>query len=130
MRIDHAERRRHPRYALPSMYTSVSARELNQTGFTDAGHAYDISEGGMRFELDQPINPGTRIAIRLKLPEGGHWWEPRAIYAMATVVWIEDEDLESSGPVRMACVFNNFCRPNDQLLLQRRLNTGRFQAAA
>lgn len=126
------DRRRFERYVLPSMYTAVSARELDSTEFTLSGHAYDISRGGMRFELDQPIEPGTQIALRLELPGDAStsWAEPRAVFAFANVVWIEEDDLDSTGPVRMACVFTRFCRAGDEERLLSRLNSGRFALAA
>ena len=62
------DRRRHPRYLLPSMYTSVDVRPLSSDEYQWSGHAYDISLGGLRFELDHPIEPGTRVAIRIELP--------------------------------------------------------------
>ncbi len=126
-----SDRRRYERYLLPSMYTAVAARELDSDEFTLTGHAYDISRGGMRFELDQPIEPGAKIALRIELPgSGANWAEPRAVFAFANVVWIEEDDLDSTGPVRMACVFTNFCRAGDEDRLLKRLQSGRFAQAA
>ena len=126
-----AERRQFERYRLPSMYTAIAARELHAEQFSLTGHAYDISRGGMRFELDQPLEPGTRIALRIELPgSAASWAEPRVVFAFANVVWIEQDDLDDTGPVRMACVFTNFCRPGDEDHLMRRLRSGRYAKAA
>jgi c-di-GMP-binding flagellar brake protein YcgR len=127
-----SDRRQYERYLLPSMYTVVAVRELECDAFELSGHAYDISRGGMRFELDQPIAPGTRIALRIELPGGvtTDWSAPRAVFAFANVVWLEQDDLDSTGPVRMACVFTNFCRPGHEEALMRRLRSGRFAKAA
>lgn len=126
------ERRRHPRYVLPSMYTEVEIRPLDSDRFEWKGHAYDISEGGMRFELDRGIEPGSQVAARLQLPGAGQLTivDRRPVYAFANVVWVEEDDLEQGGPVRMACVFARFVLPDDLHRLRQRLKTGRFSLAA
>lgn len=131
-----AERREHQRYVLPAMYSPVWVRELDTERFVMSGHAYDLSRGGMRFELSDPIAPGTRVAVKIGLGEG--WGTgsgrdvslPRAAHAMATVIWVEEDDLEWAGPVRMACAFRNFCGPRDEELLFGLLDSGRYALAA
>ncbi len=126
------DRRRFPRYLLPSMYTSIAVRPLDMEGFQWEGHAYDISEGGMRFEIDEPIPPGSAVAMRIELP-GAHSLriaERRPVYVMANVVWLEEDDLEHPGPVRMACVFHQFVQPGDRERLMGRLKSGRYSLAA
>lgn len=126
------DRRRFARFALPSMYTQVEARALDAENFEWKGHAYDISEGGMRFELDRPIEPGSQIAVRLQLPgaESLKITDRRPVYAFANVVWIEEDDVEQGGPIRMACVFTRFVMPGDEERLRRRLRSGRYSLAA
>lgn len=126
------ERRLHPRYILPSMYTLVEVRPLDSDEFKWKGHAYDMSEGGMRFELDTPIEPGTRIAVRVQLPGAEHLpiTARRPVYVFANVVWIEEDDLRECGPVRMACVFSRFVLPGDDQRLRQRLKSGRYSLAA
>lgn len=126
------DRRRHTRYVLPSMYTTVEVRPLDSDEFQWKGHAYDISEGGMRFELDHAIEPGTKIAVRVELPgaERLQLTERRPVYVFANVVWVEPDDLEQSGPVRMACTFTRFAMPGDRERLQGRLSSGRYSRAA
>lgn len=125
-------RRIHTRYSLPSMYTEISVREMDSTEFTSTGHAYDISLGGMRFELDQAIEPGTPIAVRILLPGPSslRGTDRRAIFAMGHVVWTEEDDLEQGGSVRMACVFHNFCQPGDEQRLLSQLSSGQYARAA
>jgi hypothetical protein len=127
-----ADRRQHPRYLLPSMYTEVALRLLDEDTFDHQGHAYDISVGGMRFEIDRPIEPGSAVALRIQLPgaESLRAWERRPVFAFANVVWLEEDDLDLPGPVRMACVFTRFCQPGDDQRLLRRLTSGRFSLAA
>lgn len=133
MRLRHgADRRIHPRFVLPVMYTAVAARRLDSDAFNAFGHAYDLSEGGMRFEVDEPIEPGTAIVVRLQLPGTPiSWAERRPVYAFANVVWVEEEDLQiGAGPVRMACVFRRFVQQGDLERLRRALDSGRYAMAA
>lgn len=127
-----SERRRHPRYVLPSMYTAVAVRRAEETEFHLAGHAYDVSVGGMRFELDEAIEPGTSIGIRLELPGAAslRLIDRRPVHIIGNVVWLEEDDLDTPGPVRMACVFRRFPMPGDKERLAARLRSGRFSLAA
>jgi len=117
------------------MYTPVRVRRLDDPVFAHAGHAYDISEGGVRFELDEPIDPGTPIAIQIALPTGGRGWDGqmgsgpgRAVFVLGNVVWVCEEDLP--GPVRCAAAFTRFARAGDRERLMHRLVAGRFARAA
>ena len=125
-----ADRRKYDRFAVPPMYTPLAVRLLDEDRFTKPGFAYDVSIGGVQFELDYAIAPGTPIAIRLELPAGGLSERERVgpnrlpIYALANVVWIEDED--QPGPVRMAAVITRFARAGDEDRLRARLSSGTF----
>lgn len=124
------DRRQHVRYELPVMYTRVMLRTLDTDEFLWEGHAYDISEGGVRFELDRGIEPGTPVVMRLDLPTSHmeRRTERRSVFAFANVVWLEDED--EVGPVRMAAVFTRYARSGDRELLRRRLSQGHYALAA
>lgn len=124
------ERRQHDRFVVPPMYTPLAVRLLDEDRFSLDGFAYDVSLGGLLFELDRPIAPGTPIAVRIDLPAAGLSENDRLgpsrlpIYVMANVVWIEDED--EPGPVRMAAVFTRFPKAGDEARLRARLGSGRF----
>lgn len=132
------ERRRHPRFSVPPMYSPIAVRTLDSDEFLHEGHAYDVSEGGLQFELDRSFEPGTRLAFRIELPgpmafgrsphvgPGRDMGPGRAIFAFATVVWIEDD---AFGPARMAAVFNMFCRAGDKDRLKRALAQTMSRAA-
>lgn len=124
------DRRRHERFALPTAYTPIAVRTMDEQAFRLEGHAYDISEGGLRFELDEPIAPGTRVAIQIMLPglvgDGG---PGRAVFVIGNVIWIDEEEI-ASGPVRMACAFTAFARAGDRERLLAQLSTGRYARAA
>ncbi|MDX2132981.1 MAG: PilZ domain-containing protein [Planctomycetota bacterium] len=99
-------RRRHERLAVPPMYAGIRVRLLTEKRFTRDGHTYDISEGGVQFELDGAITPGTPIAIRLTLPSsvaGEHAGEEIEVFG--NVVWADESE---PGPVRHAAVFSRF----------------------
>lgn len=124
------DRRQNPRFTVPSMYSKVMVRLLDEEDFTREGHAYDISAGGVRFELDGPIEAGTPIAMRIDLPhsrvERSTEW--RDIFAFANVVWVEWDD--APGPYRLAAVFTEFPSIEDAHMLDRRLCAGAYSAAA
>lgn len=125
-------RRKFDRFRLPPAYTPVSVRLSDSEQFTLAGHAYDISEGGIQFELDQPIAPGTAIAMQIELPRGLGAGESidgpgRAVFVLGNVVWIDDSE---PGPVRMALAVTRYAREGDQERLRARLASGRYSAAA
>jgi hypothetical protein len=126
-------RRIHTRYQLLSMYTQIEVRAPGDDSFSLTGHAYDISLGGMRFELDQPIEPGTTIEVRIQLPGSNAFsaqHQPNPISAIAHVVWAEQDDIEDGGSVRMACVFHEFTSPGAERALLARLASGSYARAA
>ena len=126
-----SDRRQHVRFALPSMYTNIAIRPLDQDTFLYEGHAYDLSLGGMRFELDRPIEPGQDVGVRIMLPTAGlAWVDRRPIFARANLVWLNEEDLTEAGPIRMACVFSRFMQPGDESRIERALHSGRYALAA
>jgi len=89
---------------LPAMYTAVAVRLVGQRQFTNEGHTYDISEGGMQFELDRLIPAGTPVEARLELPAsfGG---TPSRVTVFGNVVWADESE---PGPARMAVAFTRF----------------------
>jgi len=116
------DRRSHTRYALPSMYSTVTV--LDEEGNPCCtGHAYDISEGGMRFELLDALEPGSTAQLRIDLPGAGG----KSVTAGCNILWVEEEDLEQPGPVRMAC---SFARVDGAELLASILSPGRYHMAA
>ena len=62
-------RREFDRIRVQPMYTAVTA----STGPQDSpvlrlGHVYDISESGVRIELDDALDPGETVSLHLDLP--------------------------------------------------------------
>jgi hypothetical protein len=97
------------RLRVPPMYTSVTAR--GPAGSDLHGHVYDISEHGLRIELDQALAPGERVALTLDLPG-----EPEPVSASASVIWVNDAQ-DDPGPRRMALRFTGFARRADRARL-------------
>ena len=114
-------RRRFERFALRPMYSAVTVRP-HAGGETLEGHAYDVSEGGLRFELDSAIEPGTAVEITLLLPAA----EP--IEVRANVIWADDDGVP--GPVRMAAAFTAFAGAAHRERLLRQISAGRYARAA
>ncbi len=124
------DRRLFPRFQLEPMYTPLAMRTMQDDHFDNEGHVYDISEGGVRFEADRPVKPGTAVAMQITLPNlNRNEIEPgRTVLVYANVVWVEDED--EPGPYKMAAVFTEFARAGDRERLLRQFASGRYRAAA
>jgi hypothetical protein len=126
-----SNRRRHPRFVLSPMYTPITVRLLDDERFLCEGHTYNLSEGGVQFELDKPIAPGTPVAIQVTMPCAPGEWDGtgpgRSVFAFANIVWLDDAE---PGPVRMAAVITRFVRPCDRERLLRQFASGRFALAA
>lgn len=123
-------RRQFQRFTLEPMYAPVAVRTLDREVFDIEGHAYDISEGGIRFEIDRAVQPGTRIAMQITLPSSHHEdiGPGRSVFVFANVVWLEDED--QPGPYKTAAVFTHFARAGDRERLLRMFAGGRYRLAA
>lgn len=107
------------------MYTTVEATcAANAAGEAMHGHAYDISEGGARIELDEPLPEGEPLEVRFTLPG-----ETRDVQAHADVVWVNPEE-DDPGPRRMALKFTDFVTQADRDRLVRFLGTGVRRVAA
>ena len=109
------DKRRHPRYRLDAPYTFVRIRLPGQRHFELTGHAYDVSRGGLRFELDDALPAGQRIDMELTLPKLGR----TPLRARGRVVRLHDPD--ELGPIRMGAVFTTMRSSADQRRLDRYL---------
>jgi hypothetical protein len=118
-------RRAHERRALPPAYTSVEARRVTCPRARPLlGHAYDVSEGGVRIELDEPLPQGEPMSLRLNLPG-----ETLPVAAVGDVVWLNDE-VDDPGPRRMALKFKAFGTASDRERLLRFIGHGGMRVAA
>ena len=104
-----AESRKHSRLPLPAMYTLVRVKPRGADRFCWTGHIYDVSLTGMRFELDEPIDPGTVVEIRAMLPGANHV----AFNATGIIVRFHDDE-NDFGPMRMGMMFEEFHHEEDR----------------
>lgn len=121
---DTVETRLSPRFALPPMYTLVRVKLDGEDRFLRSGHAYDISNSGMRFELDEPLPPGTRVTVKAMLPGPA----PVCFTATGAIVRLHDDSPEP-GPARMAICFETFGPITDQTKLNQYLSQTAIRAA-
>jgi ribosomal protein L34 len=124
-----SNRRRHERFSLSPMYTEVKVVSLEKPAPTLLGHAYDVSEGGVRFELDYALKPGTPVAMELTFPAGELDDEDarRPVVVVGNVVWMDDHE---PGPVRMALAVTRFSRESDRERLLHHLSHSSLRRAA
>jgi len=85
------------------MYTVVRVRPKGEKRYRWTGFAYDISNTGMRFELDEAVSPGANLEVRVMLPGS----PPSTFHATGRVIRLHD-DPDDPGPVRMALHFETF----------------------
>ncbi|MEM9167695.1 MAG: PilZ domain-containing protein [Planctomycetota bacterium] len=126
-------RRRHERFTLSPMYHRIAVRMLDEERFEFDGHCWDIAEGGISFELDRAIAPGTPVVLQIDLPLDAQGRPPglgpgRSVFVFANIVWLTDED--EVGPARMAAAFTRFARAGDQQRLIQQFCTGMYTRAA
>jgi hypothetical protein len=117
-------RRKHERFALNPMYTSIEVCDTRKKTPSRTGHIYDISEAGARIELDEAVKPGRSLRLRLDLPGAG-----QAIEVRGAVVRVND-DQDDPGPRRIALQFGEFATDADHERLVRYLGSGHLRRAA
>jgi len=106
---DSTEQRRHTRIGLPVGYAAVRATPVGRKKSERRGHVYDLSEGGMRFELDAALDLDEPIEVELDLPSSEG---PVAIRARGSAVRFHDEPDDGPGPIRMGMQFDRVDQPD------------------
>lgn len=120
--------RAHPRRSVPAMYSLVRVKPKGAKRYPWTGYVYDVSLGGMRFELDDKLEPGTEVEVRAMIP----FDRQMTINATGTVVRMHD-DSDEVGPVRMGLNFTEFKTDNDRRKVDDFVNqrlSGEFRKAA
>lgn len=119
------DRRQHERFLLPPMYTPVTIRRARGLAIEVLdGHAYDISESGVRLEVDEPLETGEEVHARIEFPAGGG-----AFAAWAEVVRVYDAE-DDPAARRAALHFRKFPSPVDRDCLVSQLIAGVLKRAA
>lgn len=121
-------RRTTERFAVLPAYTPCRIRLQSEEIFRYDGHVHDLSEGGVRFESDIPIEPGTPVALQIALPERVSDFTVidgpgRDVFMLGNVVWCS---IDEPGPALMAVATTRFARAGDRDRLIRRLLAGGF----
>ena len=117
--------REHERIRVQPMYTSVIAKAFGEHPDLEMlGHIYDVSEGGVRIELDEPLAPGQTVSLQLEFPGTA-----AAVKVSANVVWVHDEQ-DDPGPRRMALRFTEFTSDPDRHRLADYIERERGRRAA
>ena len=125
MSLKFTESRIHPRFKLPAMYTLIRVRSVGEERYPWTGYIYDISMSGLRFELDDVIDPGSHIEVRAMLPGVDHI----TFCASGRVVRIHD-DSDEQGPIRMGMAFDEFASDEDRVKLEEYLFVQNSRMAA
>lgn len=118
------EQRQYPRIKVPAMYTLIRARVVGSNKYTWTGHIYDVSLGGVRFELDCPVEVGTELEIRGMLPGSEH-----TTFRVIGKVSRIHSDADEPGPCIMGLEFESFRSPMDRHRLAAYIDA-RMQAEA
>ena len=122
-------RRQHERFLLEPGYTGAAVRvHPDEDVFTREGHVYDISEAGVCFEMDQAIEPGSTVSMRVDLPMNAKDLGPgRSVFLTGNIVWCDADEM---GAVRIAMAITRFDREGDKGRMMRALTGNRYLRAA
>ena len=104
------------RHRLQPMYTRVRAGAAY-------GHAYDVSAGGVRVELDDPPTVGSRTDVHLAWPGLAD-----GVNVHGEVVWVADVN-DDPGPRRLALRFVSFASKLDEKRLNDALDRMSYAVA-
>ena len=128
------ERRRYERFELVPGYTAVAVRRRGESGPWHLGHAYDVYEGGVRFELDHAFEPGSIVEMKIDLPRSSvhEGFDADAedgisVGLTARVIWCEQD---GSCDARLGVEVAQYADQSDRSRLIRHLTGGRFRRAA
>jgi len=120
-----SDRRQHERFLLPHMYTAITVIHADGMRLChEHGHVYDVSESGVRFELDRPLPIGDAVSFQIELPNNGG-----VVAGTGRIARLFDE-LDDPGPRRMALAVTRFATSDDRSRLMRLLGSGQLQRAA
>lgn len=115
-------RRDASRFPVKPAYSSVAVTPNDGTERL-TGHVYDISEKGLRFEVDRALPVGSAIELELIVPP------EESIRVTARVVRVYDE-ADDPGPRRMGAEFIGFSSPGDEARLEGLLDSYQLIRAA
>ena len=109
---------------LHARYTLVRVRPQGKDRIFWTEYIYDISASGMRFALDEPLDPGTQIDLQTMLPGARHM----PFGPSGRVIRLHDDECEAN-PTRMGLNFDKFYHHTDRRRLNSYLDTAQRRAA-
>lgn len=119
------DRRQFSRFVLPPMYAPITIQRIDLGSLRPLeGHAYDISERGLRFELDEVPELNEVVAFRLTLPLGDV-----VVSGIGRVIWVADE-ADDPGPRRIGLAIEAFENEDDAARLVWLFGSGALRRAA
>lgn len=116
------DRRNAERFRLETALVRVVVGAHGHTPETKGGfegHAYDLSDGGVRVELDAPLPVGTPVDVEMHFPGLG-----TPVHMVGAVARLFDE-IDDPGPRRMG-IHARGATPADEARLQRLLDQAAF----
>lgn len=119
------ESRQDLRLKLSPMYTVIRVRPHGTRRFCWSGHIYDVSETGLRFEVDGKLALGTSVDVQATLPGPGN----ATVKLSGRIVRYHDEP-EDLGPIRMGMVVDSFSTQSDHRRWLDYLRGGQLKKAA
>lgn len=96
------EQRQNTRHKVNAPYTDVTIFRDTKDAPKLKGHAYDVSLGGIRIELDAPLEAGEYVRVDLRLPR----FHDQPIKVAGRAIRFCDPD--ELGPIRMGIMFTQF----------------------
>jgi len=123
-------RRHFERFAVQPMYSEIAVdRVLEGRMRRVEGHVYDVSEGGLRVELDERLDVGEHVNVSFVLPGQSRDDADAAIHAACQVVWVND-DLDDPAAARHALRVTAYQGERSRQRLLHCLSSGSFRRAA
>jgi len=123
--MSNLDNRRFERFRVEPMYSSVSVQTAGDMKVRNGqGHLYEVSEAGVRIEIDEALAPGTSVSLDMRLPG-----EVESIFVTGRVIWCADPE-DDPGARRMGVCFTQFATPAGRAQLGRYLGSGYARRAA
>ena len=120
-----AEFRQSSRLKLSPMYTYIRVRPHDSGEFCWTGHIYEVSDTGLRFELDQAVPLGTAVEVQATLPGR---CSITANLSGRIVRYHDDPD--DTGPIRLGMIIESFSTEEDRRLWLGYIRSSRLSEAA
>ena len=119
------EFRQSSRLKLSAMYSSIHVRPRHSRQFCWSGHIYEVSDAGLRFELDHPVALGKPVDVRATLPGRN----ATTVNLSGRIVRYHD-DPDDPGPIRVGMKIDSFSTEDDRRLWLDYIRSSRLSQAA